>query len=174
MNIEQALEFLKKHQPLPSDEDISEDEIDTFNKVMKFFISNPDERCIPLMMNVFGDEDGYGVYQLCDDVFNKYESCKVLPHLKAALKSSHYGVRYWASQWAMDINSIDIVPEINSILTDPKDAEAHYYCMAALMDIWHKTNDPKVSKSIVELGSKSPNNDVNEILQEHETELNGL
>lgn len=170
MNIEKALEFLGKHQPLPTDEEISEAEIDTFNEVRKFLISNPDERAIPLVLNAFGDEDGFGVYQVCDDIFRPFKPEVVLPHLKSALASKHYGVRYWASQWAMEINSIDIVPEINSMLKNTDDTEAHYYCVAALMDIWQKTNNPFVSKSIIELGSKSKNTDVSELIDEHRAE----
>jgi|GEM_PF-1390706 len=167
MNIEKALEFLQKYQPLPTDEEISEVEIDTFNEVRKYLISNPDERAIPLMLNAFGDEDGFGVYQVCDDVFRPFEPKVVLPHLKLALASKFYGVRYWASQWAMEINSLEIVPEINAMLNNPKDVEAHFFCVAALMDIWQKTQSPFVSKSILELGGKSKNSDVAELIDEH-------
>jgi hypothetical protein len=167
MNIEKALEFLSKHQPLPTDEEISEGEIGTFNEIREYLTSNPDERAIPLMLNAFGDEDGFGVYQICDDVFSKYDPEVVLPHLKSALTSKYYGVRYWASQWAMDINSLDIVPEINAMLNNSQDVEAHYYCVAALMDIWQKTKNPFVSRSIIELGGKSENSDVTELIDEH-------
>ncbi|MCT7942917.1 hypothetical protein [Shewanella holmiensis] len=174
MNIYEALEFLKKHQPLPTDEQISANEIDTFNKVMNYFIDNPDERCIPLMMNAFGDEDGFGVYQLCDDVFNKYEPSKVMPHIKLALTSEYYGVRYWASQWAMDINDIGLFPELKLMLQNPIDEEAHYYCVAALMDIWNKIPETEVSDTIIHFGSLSTNPDILELIEEHKNVLAGL
>ncbi len=112
-------------------------------------------------------KDGFGVYQVCDDVFRPFEPRVVIPHLKLALASKFYGVRYWASQWAMEINSLEIVPEINAMLNNPKDVEAHFYCVAALMDIWQKTKNPFVSKSILELGGKSKNSDVAELIDEH-------
>ncbi|MBU6954447.1 hypothetical protein [Hahella sp. HN01] len=170
MNIDKSLEFLRKNQPLPADEDVSEADIDMFNQVRTFLISNPDERAIPLVLNAFGDGSGFGVYQVCDDIFRPFKSEVVLPHLKNALASKHYGMRYWASQWAMEINSIDIVPEINSMLKNPEDTEAHYYCVATLIDIWRKTKNPFVSKSIIELGGKSKNIDVSELIHEHRTE----
>ncbi|WLQ16753.1 hypothetical protein O5O45_12575 [Hahella aquimaris] len=170
MNIDKALEFLRKHQPLPADEDVSEADIDMLNQVRELLISNPDERAIPLVLNAFGDGGGFGVYQVCDDIFRPFKPEAVLPHLKNALASKHYGVRYWASQWAMEINSIDIAPEINSMLKNPEDTDAHYYCVAALIDIWGKTKNPFVSKSIIELGGKSKNIDVSGLIHEHRTE----
>ena len=35
--------------------------------VRKHFVSHPDNRCVPLLLNAFGEGDGHGVYQLVED-----------------------------------------------------------------------------------------------------------
>jgi len=53
MNKFEAIEFLKHHQPLPDDNELTKEIIDNYDEVRKFFKSNPDEICIPLFLNSF-------------------------------------------------------------------------------------------------------------------------
>jgi hypothetical protein len=64
MNKEKAIEFLKKHQPMPDDDSLSTELINEYDMVRKYFLMNPDEECIPLFLNSYGKIDGYGVYKL--------------------------------------------------------------------------------------------------------------
>ena len=37
-----AISFLKEHQPMPSDDELTEDEIGKYEEVRKFFLNNVD------------------------------------------------------------------------------------------------------------------------------------
>ncbi len=64
MTTDDALDFLRRHQPMPDDEVLTEDLIQQYDEVRQHFIDSPDQRCIPLFLGSFGDGDGFGVYQL--------------------------------------------------------------------------------------------------------------
>jgi hypothetical protein len=98
MTKDEAIKFLEKNQPLPSDERLSQEQINTFDAIRKYLIEEPDPIFIPLMLNAFGNGSGFGVYQICDGVFREYSKEQMIPHLSVALQSPHRGVRYWASQ----------------------------------------------------------------------------
>ena len=100
MDTETALDFLSRHQPLPSDEDLSEDLIRDYDEVRRHFLENPDKRCIPLLLGSFGKGDGLGVYPLVEDVLAVYAADEVVPHLKVKLESSDPSIRYWCGQIA--------------------------------------------------------------------------
>ena len=83
-----AFSFLREHQPMPSDEDVTEEEIKKYEEVRTFFINNPDERCVPLFLNSFGGKDGLGVYQMVEDVIVMYNKKVVLPCILHAFNTS--------------------------------------------------------------------------------------
>ena len=64
MTKDDALNFLLRYQPMPSDKDLTQDIIDKYDDVRKFFIKNPDRKAIELFLRSFGEGDGRGVYQL--------------------------------------------------------------------------------------------------------------
>ncbi len=105
MTKQEALDFLQKYQPMPKDEDLSEELINRYEEVRLYFESNPDEQCIPLFLNSFGDKDGFGVYQMVESVMLQYSSEQVLPHILKALNSPCEGVRYWSIQIASNYPS---------------------------------------------------------------------
>ncbi len=67
MTVEEALLFLEQHSPLPSDEDLSDEIIESYDEIRELFLANPDPRCIEPLLNSFGDGSGFGVYQMMDD-----------------------------------------------------------------------------------------------------------
>lgn len=94
----EALSFLEKHQPMPKDEDLKKEEIEKYEEVRKFFLDNPDEKCIPLFLNSFGGKDGFGIYQMVEDVITKFNKKTVLPYALDALKNGSENVKYWCVQ----------------------------------------------------------------------------
>jgi hypothetical protein len=134
MTTEEALQFLAQHQPLPPDDDLSDQLIATYDAVRRHFIAYPDSRCIGLFLHSFGNGSGFGVYQVVDDVFRKYSTSQLTPHLIRALQSQHWGVRYWASQWAMEFPSVDLIPALQGLLLSnaSKDQECRFFAVAAL------------------------------------------
>jgi len=102
VNKSEALEFLQQHQPMPDDENITQDLIDKYDSARRYFISDPDEKAIMLFLRSFGNGDGLGVYQLVEDFFYKCRKSDVVESLKIVLEDEHVsdGVRYWCTQSA--------------------------------------------------------------------------
>jgi HEAT repeat protein len=100
MTIDEALQFLRDHQPLPPTERMSDDFIRLFDEVRKFFIANPDERCVGLLLNCFGEGDAHGVYQLVEDTILTFPAEVVVPALVGSLRNPAGSVRYWSAQIA--------------------------------------------------------------------------
>jgi hypothetical protein len=119
MTRDDALSFLRSHQPLPADEDLSDDLIQEYDEVRRFFLQHPDPACIPLFLGSFGEGSGFGVYQLVEDVLLPLGPDQVVPHLSAALVSSCAGVRYWCAQIAGAIPDARLVPALFTVLGDP-------------------------------------------------------
>lgn len=101
VNTEQALEFLRKHQPMPPELELTQEQIDQYDAVRQHFIKYPDPRCVPLFLGSFGEGTGYGLYQLIDDVLRMYPEHFVIGELAKALRSPHRSVRTWCLDMAM-------------------------------------------------------------------------
>ena len=111
-----AFSFLREHQPMPSDEDVTEEEIKKYEEVRTFFINNPDERCVPLFLNSFGGKDGLGVYQMVEDVIVMYNKKVVLPCILHAFNSSYEGVRHWCIQIASNFPDESLLSPLANFL----------------------------------------------------------
>ena len=118
MDSDLALKFLKNHQPMPSDEDLSEDLIETYDEIREHFLITPDKRCIELFLNSFGYIDGFGVYQLVENVILQFSKEDVLPHLLKALKSKHAGVKYWNAQISSNYPCLELIMPLKDLLYD--------------------------------------------------------
>jgi hypothetical protein len=118
MNKKEALNFLAKYQPLPSDEELAQDEniLEKYDEIRKYFIKEPDHRCIPLFLGSFGGGDGFGVYQLVEDVMWKFSKDEVLPHLIKALQSPSNDIKYWSIQIASGFPDDLLIPILFQIL----------------------------------------------------------
>ena len=119
MDTEEALKFLEAHQPLPDDKQITQELLDKYDEVMKYFIEYPDPRCIPLFLGSFGDKDGFGVYQVVDDVFYKYERKVVVPQLSQFINSQFLGVKYNATDLALHFSDKVLIEPLSRNLDDP-------------------------------------------------------
>jgi len=94
MTVDEGLAFLQTHQPMPDDTALSEELVRVYDEVRRLFIDHPDARCIPLFLTSFGDGDGFGVYQLVEDVLRHFSRDTVVPHLKKALTHGRRSIRY--------------------------------------------------------------------------------
>lgn len=123
MTTEEALDFLRQHQPMPDDEEAAEEVaqeiIDGYENARKHFLDHPDVRCVPLFLNSFGDGTGWGIYQMVDEVLWQFSEDEVVPHLLQALASPLVGVRYWNTQIAMDFPSPRLIPTLTHLVDDP-------------------------------------------------------
>ncbi|WP_276381637.1 HEAT repeat domain-containing protein [Flavobacterium sp. H4147] len=116
MNTELAIQFLENHQPMPSDEDLSEKLIQTYDEVRRHFLKVPDKRCISLFLNSFGNIDGFGVYQLVEDVILQFQKEDVIPILIKTLKSDYYSVRYWCAMISANYPSLELLSTLKNLL----------------------------------------------------------
>ncbi|HDT6507589.1 TPA: hypothetical protein QFV83_000874 [Klebsiella aerogenes] len=99
----QAFQFLRLHQPMPADCDITQELIDKYDEVRRFFRTHPDKNAIPLLLHSFGDGDGLGVYQLIEDCFYQYDANDVISCIATILENPHTieSVRYWCTLLTM-------------------------------------------------------------------------
>ncbi|MBB5362492.1 HEAT repeat domain-containing protein [Deinococcus humi] len=103
MTRDEALRFLRAHQPLPSDDalalypELGRSLLTQFDEARKHFEAHPDPECLPLLLRACGDKSGFGVYQLVCCAFIPQPASVVVPHLVTALQSPHLGVRYQAA-----------------------------------------------------------------------------
>lgn len=80
---------------MPDDIDLSEQLIEEYDNVRKFFLCYQDKECIPLFLNSFGAINGAGVYQLVEDVILQYPKEDVIPHLKKTLRVLYIAFNIW-------------------------------------------------------------------------------
>jgi hypothetical protein len=119
MTTEEALRFLTDHQPMPRTEDAPEELLRQLDAVLTHFEVHRDPRCIPLLLNLFGEGDGYGVYQLVESVLLVYPEQLVVPHLINSLRDSRPWVRYWSADIAANYQNKDLIdPLIDIAISD--------------------------------------------------------
>jgi HEAT repeat protein len=118
MNSEGALDFLRRHQPLPDDDVLDEETIGKFDDVRKYFREHPDPRCVPLLLGSFGDGDGFGVYQIVDDALRRQPREIVIQGLKEALRSEHRSVRYWCAHLSVVFSDERLIQELADLLKE--------------------------------------------------------
>ena len=84
-------------------------------------MNNPDDECLPLLLNSFGEYNGFGVYQLVEDVILKFDHKKVVNCLLEALKSHHKGVKYLCIQICASFPDVRLIHSLNDLLNDPNE-----------------------------------------------------
>lgn len=140
----EAFSFLKEHQPMPNDDELTKQEIEKYEEVRRFFLDNVDEQCIPLFLNSFGGKDGFGVYQMVEEVILMYDKKVVLPYILNAFDSPCEYVIYGCVQIASNFPDVDLFIPLVEILKkyedeDIKAATITALAQLALNDI--RTND---------------------------------
>lgn len=134
MTKEEALQFLRDHQPMPGELELDENTISTFEDVRKYFLANPDKACIPLFLGAFAPDTGLGVYQMVEMVFRKFEPVDVIPHLITALRSERLGTRTWSAEIASGFPSPDLIRPLSEVLSNG-DFDLRYAAITALEQI---------------------------------------
>ncbi len=118
MTDEEAIDFLKRFQPLPDDSTLSEETIRRFDEVRIHFIEKPSESAVPLLLNAFGNGNGFGVYQLVEDAIVGVHTSAVVPHIVDALASPHSSVRYWTAQISANYYDDRLISPLLVLLRD--------------------------------------------------------
>ena len=131
MTYEEAINFLKSHQPMPdtlvpipseNKELVNEIEslLTKWEEALDYFMEHPCEEAIPLFFNSLGDDDGLGVYTLLRHYLVKFPPEIVIPYFKSAFRSPSPIIRAWAAEFAWDIDSgaQDFIEAILPLLFD--------------------------------------------------------
>lgn len=118
MKEEDVIKFLKIHQPMPNDDELTEEVIDQYDSAIKFLKNYPILKCLPLILNSFGEYDGFGVYQTVEDVIVKFPYEDVVKYLKEALSSNYSGVKYWCAQIATLFPDRRLASSLSKLLDD--------------------------------------------------------
>ncbi|XQA67593.1 hypothetical protein ACM9XC_09805 [Xanthomonas sacchari] len=102
MNKTDAMAFLRAQQPLPDDDQLSQDLIDAYDAARRLFVADPDRAALPLFLRSFGNGDGWGVYPLVEDVFHACDRSDTVAAIREALEDPTLpdGSRYWVTQLA--------------------------------------------------------------------------
>jgi HEAT repeat protein len=116
MDTEEALAFLSRHQPLPPDAGWTDELAERYAEVRDYFAHSPDPRCIPLLLNSFGQGSGFGNYQLVEDVMAQFPADLVVPNLVEALRHGTPSVRYWCAQIAAYFPESRLVGPLRDLL----------------------------------------------------------
>jgi len=87
-------DFLKKNQPLPSDEEITQEQLTIYDESRKFFEENHNKDCIKFFLNSFGKGSGYGIYQLIENLISKFHVDEILEDLVNALSNENGSIQY--------------------------------------------------------------------------------
>ena len=161
MNREQALSFLRDHQPMPGDADVDRDLVEKYAEVRRYFLRSPDRACIPLFLSSFGEGSCFGVYQLVEDVIRQFPGEEVVPHLLVALSSAHRSVRYWTAQIAACFPAPELVPELEKLL-DEDDFDLRYATVTALEQI----DDRRVSSILQRTLERETNEEMRDLLRD--------
>ena len=119
VNRTEAIEILRRHQPLPPDSTLSEDVLRDFDAARRYFVANPDREAVPLLLGAIGDGSGFGVYQLIEDAIRPLPSSAVLPHVIVALQSTRAAARSWAAEIASSFPDPCLIPFLTPMLFSP-------------------------------------------------------
>ncbi len=165
MDTDDALAFLKAHQPLPPDKALDQPLIEAFDAVRLHFAAHPDPRCIPLFLGAFGSGSGFGVFQLCDEVFSHFRPEDLSPQLQAAIRSLHPGTRGWAVEWAMLYPHPSLLPALQERLEAevPEDEDSRPFVVAAVETIWLTFQTARALELLLALKASDPRPHVREI-----------
>jgi hypothetical protein len=126
MDTSEAIEFLRKHQPLPDDDELTESLATTLDEVRMYLTVNPTPEAISLLLGVFGRGDGFGVYPLIEDTLAAYDARDVIP-----LRSDSRAVRYWSAQISARFPDDQLVAPLHDMLRSG-DFDLRYAAVTAL------------------------------------------
>lgn len=151
---------------MPNDNELKENEIKKYEEVREYFINNPDEQCVPLFLDSFGGKDGFGVYQMVEDVILMYDSGKVLPYLLKTFNSKYEGVRYWGIQISSNFPSERLFNPLVALLQS-EDVDIKLATITAIGQLaLNNIKKEQITCILKEEYKRVPDNDIKEFVKE--------
>lgn len=135
MDTEQALLFLRAHQPMLGDGFATQEDCNTYVAILDYFKTKHDERCLPLLINSVSPDTTLGMYEHIVVVLMQYPPEKVIPHIRQGLVNGNDGVLYRCCWWAADFSAWDLVDLIQPLTThSDEDIRLSAQCFLELRD----------------------------------------
>ena len=116
---------------MAADVDLTRSAVEELDSVRRYLLQNPDPEALDLLMGVFGDGNGHGVYQLVEDVIAAYDRNRVIPLLGKKIETGCRSVRYWCTQIALGYPDERVIDALRRNL-DPNDYDLRFFTIAAL------------------------------------------
>ncbi|RLC14052.1 MAG: hypothetical protein DRI57_15125 [Deltaproteobacteria bacterium] len=118
-----ALEFLSKHLTIPSDHDMSDEDLDIYGELAEFLAEHPNDECIPLIVNSYRSHSSAYLAEVFAKVLAEQNQKVLNQHIIAALKSEDIGQRESGLFFAVEFASDDFVRPLTEILRDGKSGD---------------------------------------------------
>jgi HEAT repeats len=163
MTTDEAIAFLQQHQPMPPDDDWSQELADEFLSVCKYLSKHPDLRTVPLMLNCFGNGDGLGLYSEVEVALDRFPVDVVVQHLRKALESSQVSVRRRCLEILPEYADRSLLPQIVRSLRS-SDLEEQAWAANALGAIWTPDDRQIVRDVLPAVASKAAQERLGELL----------
>lgn len=130
MTRDEAIDFLKTHQPMPDTQVLCDSDAETqeleqlvqkWTEALDYFMDHPEKEVIPLFFNSMGDRDGLSAYQSLTHYFVKFPADLIVPYFQDAMRSHSTVVRTAAADCALFVESdnIQFIRTLIALLTDP-------------------------------------------------------
>lgn len=161
MSAAKCISFLSANQPLPPDADLSADIVNELDSVRKWLSDHPVAEALPLLLRIFGEGDGLGVYPLIEDTVARYPHDAVVAELTAVLRDSPDATRYWALQLASTFASERMVKPICDLLP-MLGRDSRYAALTALEAI----GGDEVFRCVFEWGRKETDPELQELVSD--------
>lgn len=160
MKQRECIEYLKRNQPMPPDDEWDE-ECEKLDEVLEFITNSPVLEALPLLLNVFGEGSGFGVYQLVEFAIRKYRAKDVIPQLMQTLTSPSKSIVYWNAQIAASFPDVRLIEPL-SVLVRSEDEDIQAASITAIGQI----KSPKVLAVLESLNSSDLNEDMRELISD--------
>lgn len=118
---------------MPDDDQLSDDLIVRYDEVRKTLAQQIDPRAVPLLLNSFGDGNGFGVYQLVEDTLRAYPREQVVQALMHSLRSDISSVRSWSMDIALEYSDERLLPHAVHLLNSA-DRDTRFFAAAFLAE----------------------------------------
>ncbi len=93
---------------MPGDAELTNEEGAAFAEIIEHFLSNPDMRCIPLLVGAVSENTGLGMYEHIQVVLSAHAKDDVIPHLREGLRNGNSGAKYRCCWWAIDLDAWEL------------------------------------------------------------------
>lgn len=133
MNGEEALEFLRRHQPMPPDEALTEELIAEFDEARRALAADPKPGGLGLLLRAIGKGSGFGVYQLVDDTLRAYEPDDVVAALVELLAPLPEDRSAWYMEYALDYPDERLIDPAIAAL-ERGDRDTRFFAASYLVD----------------------------------------